>query len=145
MQTSKNLTKEPPRSPRQRIGGYVILGRTIDKCRALLWGNFGDYHFDCPLDNIMFGFKGVTGDDFKKEVESGAGDEALAHWLDTHGTLKSPDEIKAWGDQVEQFSMVNSDDPEKVEYFITETTKLGLDPYKTSVFTWLETDDKASF
>src|SRR4029077_20935443 len=47
----KDLTKEPPRSPKTRVGGYVILGRTIDKCRALLWGNIGEYHFDCPLDN----------------------------------------------------------------------------------------------
>ena len=48
----KDLTKEAPRSPRVRIGGYAILARTYDKCRALLWGNIGEYHFDCPLDNI---------------------------------------------------------------------------------------------
>jgi len=27
-----------PRSPRIRVGGYAILGRTIDKCRALRSG-----------------------------------------------------------------------------------------------------------
>ncbi len=145
MQTSKDLTRQPPRSPRQRLGGYVILGRTIDKCRALLWSNIGEYHYDCPLDNVLFGFKGVTGDDLKKEVERGAADDELAHWLDTHGTPKTFAEIKEWGDQVEQWSMVNADDPEKVEYFIAETKKLGLDPHQTSVFTWLEADDKASF
>ena len=143
MNQSKDLTKQAPHSPRPRIGGYVILGRTIDKCRALLWSNIGDYHYDCPLDNILFGFKGVTGDDFKKEVERGASDEELAHWLDTHGTTKSAEEIKAWGDQVEQYSMSN--DPEKREYFAEECKKLGLDPEKTSVFTWLEADDKASY
>ena len=45
------------------------LGRTYDKCRALLWGNIGEYHFDCPLDNMLFGWKGVKGDEFKAEVE----------------------------------------------------------------------------
>jgi hypothetical protein len=55
--TGKNLKKEPPRSPRIRVGGYAILGRTIDKCRALVAGNIGEYHFDCPLDNMLFGFK----------------------------------------------------------------------------------------
>ena len=33
--TGKDLMKEAPRSPRIRVGGYAILGRTIDKCRAL--------------------------------------------------------------------------------------------------------------
>jgi hypothetical protein len=34
----KDLMKEPPRSPKTRVGGYAILGRTIDKCGALLGG-----------------------------------------------------------------------------------------------------------
>ena len=63
----KNLTKEPPRSPKTGLGGYVILSRTIDKCRALLWGNIGEYHFDCPLDNMLFGFKGIKGKPAPKE------------------------------------------------------------------------------
>ena len=41
-----DLTKQAPRSPRIRVGGYAILGRTLDKCRALIAGNIGEYHFD---------------------------------------------------------------------------------------------------
>src|SRR5260370_1338966 len=66
----KDLTEESPRSPRIRVGGYAILGRTLDKCRALVAGNIGEYHFDCPLDNTLFGFKGVKGDDFKAQIEN---------------------------------------------------------------------------
>jgi Domain of unknown function (DUF5069) len=40
--TGKDLSKEAPRSPRIRVGGYAILGRTIDKCRALVAGNIGE-------------------------------------------------------------------------------------------------------
>src|SRR6266404_1782628 len=97
----KDLTKEAPRSPRVRIGGYAILGRTYDKCSALLAGNIGEYHFDCPLDNMLFGFKGVKGDDFKAEVEKGATVEEMAKLLDTHGDKKTPEEVKAWSDEVE--------------------------------------------
>jgi hypothetical protein len=43
----------------------------------LLWGNIGEYHFDCPLDNMLFGFKGIKGDDFKAAVEKGASDEEM--------------------------------------------------------------------
>ena len=70
--TGKDLTREAPRSPHLRVGGYVILGRTLDKCRALIAGDVGEYHFDCPLDNMLFGFKGVNGADFKAHVEDGA-------------------------------------------------------------------------
>jgi len=140
--TGKDLTKEAPRSPRIRIGGYAILGRTIDKCRALVAGNIGEYHFDCPLDNTLFGFKGVKGADFKAQIENGASDQQMAEWLDANGEKKTPEEIKRWSDEVEAASLYN--DPEKREYFAEECQKLGLDPAKTPTFDWLEADDKAS-
>ena len=113
--TGKDLTKEAPRSPKTRLGGYVILARTLDKCRALLWGNIGEYHFDCPLDNMLFGFKGVTGDDFKAEVEKGASDEEMAQWIDSHGEKKTAEEIKAWVDEMLADNPYNN--PEKREWF----------------------------
>ncbi len=140
--SAPDLTKTAPRSPRVRVGGFVILGRTIDKCRALLGGDIGEYHFDCPLDNVLFGFKGIKGDAFKEQVSSGASDEAMAEWVTSNGTSKSADEIKGWSDSMEKVTLVN--DPEKKAYFIGECEKLGLDPYKTSLFEWLEADDKAS-
>jgi Domain of unknown function (DUF5069) len=141
--TGKDLTKEAPRSPRTRIGGYAILGRTYDKCRALLWGNIGEYHFDCPLDNMLFGFKGVKGDDFKAEVEKGATDEELARWLDSHGEKKTPDEIKAWSDEVEASNPYNN--PAKRDWFVEQLQPYRLNPLTTTLFDWLEADDKASY
>src|ERR1041384_556129 len=138
----KDLTKESPRSPRIRVGGYAILGRTIDKCRALVAGNIGEYHFDCPLDNTLFGFKGVKGVDFKAQIENGASDQQMAEWLDQAGEKKTPDEIRRWSDEVTTASLYN--DPEKREFFSEECGKLGLDPAKTTTFEWLETDDRAS-
>jgi hypothetical protein len=138
----KDLIKEPPRSPRVRIGGYVILGRTIDKCRALVAGDIGEYHFDCPLDNTLFGFKGVKGVDFKAQIESGASDQQMAEWLDANGEKKTPDEIKRWSDETEANNPYN--DPERREWFVEQVKPLGLDPSKTTLFDWLEVDDKAS-
>ena len=138
----KDLTKESPRSPGIRVGGYAILGRTIDKCRALVAGNIGEYHFDCPLDNTLFGFKGVKGVDFKAQIENGASDQQMAEWLDQAGEKKTPDEIRRWSDEVTTASLYN--DPEKRDWFAEECGKLGLDPAKTTTFEWLETDDKAS-
>src|ERR671937_952919 len=112
--TGKDLSKEFPRSPRIRVGGYAILGRTIDKCRALVAGNIGEYHFDCPLDNMLFGFKGIKGADFKAQIENGASDQQMAEWLDQSGERKTPEEIKRWGEEVEAASLYN--DPEKREF-----------------------------
>jgi hypothetical protein len=139
----KDLTKEAPRSPRTRIGGYAILARTYDKCRALLWGNIGEYHFDCPLDNMLFGFKGVKGDDFKAEVEKGASVEEMAQWLDSHGEKKTPEEVKAWSDEVEATNPYHN--PEKRDWFVEQLQPYRLDPLTTTLFDWLETDDKASY
>jgi hypothetical protein len=140
--TGKDLTKESPRSPHIRVGGFAILGRTIDKCRALVAGNIGEYHFDCPLDNTLFGFKGVKGDDFKAQIEQGASDQEMVEWLNQSGEKKTPDETRRWAEEVEAGSLYN--DPEKRDFFSEETKKLGLDPAKTTTFEWLELDDKVS-
>jgi hypothetical protein len=140
--TGKDLMREAPRSPRIRVGGYGILGRSIDKCRALVAGDIGEYHFDCPLDNMLFGFKGVKGDDFKAQIEQGASGQEIVEWLNQSGEKKTPAEIKRWSEKVEASSLY--DDLEKHDYFVQETRKLGLDPEKTTTFDWLEIDDRAS-
>ncbi|PYI96037.1 MAG: hypothetical protein DME98_13685 [Verrucomicrobia bacterium] len=139
--SGKDLRGEA-RSPHIRVGGYAILGRTIDKCRALVAGNIGEYHFDCPLDNMLFGFKGVKGNDFKAQIEQGVGDEEIVEWLNQSGEKKTPAEIKRWSDKVEASSLY--DDLEKHDHFVQEARKLGLDPEKTTTFEWLDVDDRVS-
>jgi Domain of unknown function (DUF5069) len=140
--TGKDLRKEAPRSPRIRVGGYAILGRTIDKCRALVAGNIGEYHFDCPLDNMLFGFKGVEGDDFKAQIEQDASDQEMVEWLNQSGEKKTPAQIMRWSEKMEASSLY--DNLEKWDFFVEECNKLGLDPSKTTTFDWLEVDDRVS-
>src|SRR5205814_8311573 len=126
--TGKDLTKEAPRSPRIRVGGFAILGRTIDKCRALVAGEIGEYHFDRPPDNMLFGFKGVQGDDFKAQIEQGASDQEIVEWLKQSGQRQTPAEIRRWAEEVEASSLYSH--PEKREFFSDEVKKLGLEPAK---------------
>jgi hypothetical protein len=139
---AKDLMQEPPRSPRQRIGDYVILARMADKGRATLNGTNGEYHFNCPLDNMLFSFKGVSGEDVRQVLLSGASDEEVLEWLNTHGTPRTPEEIKAWSDDRDRFSFYNV--PEKAEWFSEECSNLGLDPSRTTLFEMLEVDDRES-
>ncbi len=138
---AKDLTNEAPRSPKTRLGGYAILGRTIDKCRAFVAGTIGEYHFDCPLDNMLFAFKGLKADEFKKEIANDATDEEMVTFVNTHGMEKTPLEVKEWSEKMDNATLLN--DPEKREAFIEGTKKLGLDPKTTTLFQWLEADDKA--
>jgi Domain of unknown function (DUF5069) len=59
MTAAKDLTKEAPRSPRTRLGDYALMARMIDKGRATLNGTLGEYHYACPLDQMLFTYKGV--------------------------------------------------------------------------------------
>ena len=58
-----DLTKNFPGSPHAMLGGFVLAKRCVDKGRAVLAGTAGEYHFDCPLDNIFLGFAGIKGSD----------------------------------------------------------------------------------
>jgi hypothetical protein len=143
LKNAKNLTREAPRSPRLRLGGYAILARMIDKGRATIAGTAGEYHFDCPVDNMLFGFKGVKGDAVRSLLASGASDDEIVAWFNQNGTRKTDAEIKAWSAGVEAARPY--DDPEKRDWFVGECKKVGLDPQKATLFDYLDADDKQSF
>lgn len=140
---TRDLTKTAPHSPRARNAGFVIANRATDKCRASLAGTIGDYHYDCPLDNMLFSFKGITGEQFKVAVQAAATYEDVGAWLNSNGTPKTQDEIKTWSDDMEVSSPIKN--PERRSAFIQNCSQLMLNPETNSTFDWLEADDRASF
>ncbi|MBL6766178.1 MAG: DUF5069 domain-containing protein [Verrucomicrobiae bacterium] len=97
---SLDLTTEFPRSPRETLAGYVVAGRMLDKCRAVLAGTNGEYHFDCPLDNTFMSFAEIRADDFKNFVATGADDEAVADWITEHAKQRPQREIIQWNNSL---------------------------------------------
>ena len=95
-----DLSKAFPRSPRETLGSFVVAGRVLDKCRALLAGTNGEYHFDCPLDRTFFGFTGIDASVFKAFVATGATDAEVAVWIEQHSKVKDPREIIAWNNKM---------------------------------------------
>jgi hypothetical protein len=91
-----DLTRDFPRSPNELLGGYVILARTIDKCRADLAGTAGDYHWNCGLAKMFFEFKGIAPHAFQEQVKAGKTDEEILEWVNQTGHVHTEEEILAW-------------------------------------------------
>lgn len=140
MTTAKDLSKEPPRSPRERIGCYVILARAIDKCRADVNGTIGDYHTDCPLDHMLLDWKGVAYPPFRAEVIAGSSDQEIAEFFDDNGVEKTDEEVGAWSEKMTAYRPY--DDVARRAWFIDECAPLGLDPKTTTLFEYLEAGDR---
>ena len=98
-----DLTTRPPRSPRVRLGGYVILPRMLDKCRATLAGKNGEYSYNCPLDQYFLKFAGVDPEALQKQVAAGLGDGSILAWIEKNQKhSRSSQEIEAWSDYMNQ-------------------------------------------
>jgi hypothetical protein len=138
-----DLSKQAPHSPRERIGGFALAARAVDKCRASVAGTLGEYHYECPLDQQLFSFKGITGDQFTAAVKAANNYDEVGTWLLNHGTTKTGPEIEDWSDDQEAASLMK--DPKKRDYFMESCHRLGLNPEKTTTFDWLEADDRFSF
>jgi len=137
-----DLTKYPPRSPRVKLGGYVILPRMLDKGRALLAGLQGEYHYNCPLDQRFLDFVGIDAEALKAVL--GQSDTDVLAWINANAKHpRTAPEIAAWSAWQEQRS---PDNPEGREYFNGLHTALA--PTRTDIVNWfdvLDVDDFVSF
>lgn len=95
-----DLTKTFPRSPRVTLAGYVHAARMLDKCRAVVAGTAGEYHFNCPLDRYLLDFTGIDAEAFKTFVATGADDAAVAGWITAHSKAKTAGEVVAWNNKM---------------------------------------------
>ena len=122
-----DLTKEFPRSPRETIGGYVVAARTLDKCRAVIAGTAGEYHYDCPLDKMFLEFAGLDADELKSFVATGADDDAVADWIQKNAKSRERVEIIKWNNDLryKRVSEMPDELQEFLEDYIAEVVPAG--------------------
>ena len=96
MKRAPDLRKSYPRSPTEVLGGFVILARIIDKCRAVIAGTEGEYKFNCPLDRRFFDFTDIDATEFRKLVAQAKSDDEIVAWVKSKTTTLSETEIAAW-------------------------------------------------
>ena len=98
-----DLTQRPPRAMRQRLGGYVILPRMLDKGRATLAKTNGEYNYDSTTDKRFLSFVGIDAEALLRELETGKGDGEVLDWINAHArTPRQPWEIEAWSASMER-------------------------------------------
>jgi hypothetical protein len=139
-----DLTQRPPRSPRVRLGGYVILPRMLDKGRAAIAGKNGEYNYACPMDQRFLEFAGINADALKKQLAAGKGDTEILQWIEKSAKPKRTEpEIAAWSAHAEQRAPA---DTESREFFHGIHAKIA--PKREDIATWfdlLDVDDHVSF
>jgi hypothetical protein len=119
-----DLTQRPPRSPRVRLGGYALLPRMLDKCRATLAGKNGEYHYACPLDQHILNFLGLDAEALKAEVAIGKSDSEILAWITANASNKREAwEIAAWS--TFQENRGPDSDAETLEWFRETVGKLS--------------------
>jgi hypothetical protein len=139
-----DLTQRPPRSPRVRLAGFVLVPRIFDKGRATIAKKNGEFNYGCPLDDGFLKFVGITADALKKQLATGKGDSEILEWILKNAKHRpSPWEVEAWSRYQEQ--RVPSD-LEMRQYFNEYHSKTA--PKRTDVATWfdiLDIDDFVTF
>lgn len=139
-----DLTAQPPRSPRVRLGGFVLLPRMLDKARALLAGKAGEYNYACPLDQQFLQFAGVEAEALKREVAAGRSDSAILDWITANAAHRRTDaEIATWS--AHQANRAPADTDSR-QFF--QETHAQIAPHRTDLATWfdlLDVDDFVSF
>lgn len=137
-----DLTKRPPRSARTRLGGYALLPRMLDKCRAEIAGTNGGFHYACPNDQRILTFLGINPDALKAFVSTGVGDGAVLQWISANQTNKrTPEEIEAWSDAADK-RRPDAKDRAKFDEYLAE-----CGPGRPDILCWsdlLDLDDYVS-
>jgi len=143
--STPDLTMHPPRSARSRLGGYVILPRLLDKCRATLAGKVGEYHYNCPLDQRFLQFTGIDHEVLKVEVARRSTDGEVLAWIQAHAPLRRTDaEIAQWSELQESRAPADNESRETFNSFVS-AAKAGEREDIVSWFDLLDVDDYAAF
>jgi hypothetical protein len=135
---AKDLTKEFPRSPRETLAGYVVAGRTLDKCRAFVNASIGEFLFNCPLDQRWFEFSEIDPEAFKDFVATGATDAEVAEWITKHAKPRERIEIIKWNNRLRDMRI--SELPDQAQEFLEDYIPKWI-PKNRPAYTWFDLYD----
>lgn len=143
--SAPDLTQRPPRSPRCRLGGYVILPRMLDKGRADIAGTLGEFKYDCPLDQHVLKFLGTDAAAIRTQLAAGMGDGEILDWLAANAQhARMPWEIAQWSDHMDRRGP--DSDAETLQFFAERVASFSTT--REDIQSWaslIDLDDHVTF
>ena len=86
-----------PRSPYEKLGGYVHLPRLIDKARLHRKGLLIGYNYKTVgFDKHLLAFLKLNGDAFEEAANALDDDGAILNWVQKNGEKHPPEAIEQW-------------------------------------------------
>lgn len=91
------MRKRHPRSPYEKLGGFVHLPRLIDKARLHRQGLLNGYNYKTVgFDKHLLAFLKLDPDQFEEAANRLENDAAILGWVEEHSTKQSPEAIEEW-------------------------------------------------
>jgi len=91
------MRKAHPRSPYEKLGGYVHLPRLIDKARLHRQGRLDGYNYkSVGFDKHLLAFLALDGDAFEEAANRLGNDDEVLQWVRQHARPHSAQEIEQW-------------------------------------------------
>jgi hypothetical protein len=91
------VKRKHPRSPYEKLGGYVHLPRLIDKAKLHRRGLLNGYNYKTVgFDKHLLAFLKLDGDAFEEAANRLEADDAILKWVEENGVKPSAESIEEW-------------------------------------------------
>jgi len=91
------MQKLRPRSPYEKLGGYVHLPRLIDKAKLHRQGLLDGYNYKTVgFDKHLLTFLKLDGDAFEEAANRLEDDNAILKWVQENGAMRSSEAVEQW-------------------------------------------------
>jgi hypothetical protein len=135
------MQKPVPRSPYERLGGYVHLPRLIDKARLHRQGLLDGYNYKTVgFDKHLLAFLKVDPDAFEKAVNELEDDDAVLAWVLENAVRRPPEEIEQWNQAMISRHPDTAEKKARFVHFLKEAGGGGRKDIKT-YFDLIEFDE----
>jgi hypothetical protein len=95
------MQKLLPRSPYERLGGYVHLPRLIDKAKLHRKGLLDGYNYKTVgFDKHLLAFLQLNPDSFEEAAHRLDDDAAILAWVQKNGATQTPESIEHWNEMM---------------------------------------------
>lgn len=109
---SKSVNPMSPaalRSPREHLGGYILLPRLIDKVRLHAEGRLPQEYAayllkpGLTLDGWFLAFTDLDREKLREAILAGRSDEEILAWIERHARPHTDTEKRRWADEIDAY------------------------------------------